>query len=168
MMMILEVCMKETKWTLTIVALICLGGAINDFYNFEKIDASGNTVKIKQNRIENSERVSDDSIHVSKSVIYYLSNGGTIDTDTENGYNIFIKIKDKGCSNEWYRLKYFFETKDEYLDAISYIKKKGYRNILDNQYQVELKNRNPKIKFEGDGADLIRVINLSLSSIRKF
>lgn len=160
--------MKETKWVITIVALICLGGAINNFYTFEKRDASGNTVKIKKNRIENSESVSIDSIHVSKSVIYYICNGGTIDTDTENGYNILIKIKDKVSSNEWYRLSYNFETEDEYLDAISYIKKKGYRNILDNQYQVEFKNRKPKIKFEGDGADLIRVINLSLSSIRKF
>lgn len=160
--------MNETKWIMLIIFGICFVGAVKEFYTFEKKDYStGDTVKIEQNRIENKENVSGDSIHVSKSVIYYLENGGTIDTSTENGFNILIEIKDKVSSNEWYRLRYYFETEDEFLDAVSYIKKKGYRYILNHQYELESKNRKPKIKFEGEGADLKRYLNLTLTSMRK-
>lgn len=154
---------------------IIIGVLTFDFYFKSSTDEKTNKKSYTpQNRIEKKEDVTTDSLHISLPVLFMLSYGGTIDATCNNGYKINIISISNENTNYFIKLLYTFPTKEAYLNAISYIKKKGYRWILNHQFEVESEDiwessnkGNFKHSFEYEGSNMITVDTMWLSSIKE-
>ena len=81
--------------------------------------------------------VTKDTIHYSQAPIFLLSDGGRIEASCNDDFKIFIESQSNENSNSYSRLYYTFKTKKEYEKAVSYIKKKGFRWIVNHQFETE-------------------------------
>lgn len=115
-----------------------------------------------------TENYLSDTLHVSLSSVYLISNGGKIDADCENEYQIIIESQDNQNFNSYSRLIYHFSTKEEYISALEYINRKGHRWILGHQFEKECSWNSPhEITFEKKNEKSITVNNMYLSHIKK-
>ncbi len=95
--------------------------------------------------------VTKDTIYYSQPAIFLISDGGRIEASCNNGYKILVESQNNESSSSYSRIYYSFRTKDEYKEAISYIKKKGFRWIVNHQYSAERKvkwNLKPDITWD--------------------
>ena len=139
------------------------------YYNTNKDEKTGKYEIERKEQVEKETIVSSDTLHVGLKTIYLLSSGGTIDaTCDNNGFIIKIESQNNLTSGSWSRLIYSFDTRNEYLDAIDYINKKGYRWIINHQFENEYSwNANHQISYEGSGSSMRTINTMTLSQITK-
>lgn len=126
------------------VFLLCIGLIFYFYFSHEynnvthyesnKYGESKTTYEKRENYDSYNDETND-SVHYSQKSVYLISNGGKIEANCSNGYKIFIESKDNRNSSSVTRLYYTFPTKEKYKEAMLYMKKKGYRWIVN--YQVE-------------------------------
>lgn len=142
------------------------------FYGFDR-EAFKIFPKTEQQEKSTSQKTAgekpvSDTLHVSLSSIYLISNGGRIDADCTSDYEIVIESRDNQNFNSYSRLIYTFPSKKEYMDALEYINQKGSRWILGHQFEKEYSLNSPhQITFEERNGTSIIVNNMWLNQIKK-
>lgn len=140
----------------------------HEYYNKEhiEIDKYGEVEKTYE-KIKNYDSYLDetsDSVRYSQKAIFLFSNGGKIEANCSNGYKIFIESKgNKQSSSSIMRIYYTFPTKQKYDEALAYIRRKGYRWIVNYQTEKEWYTgieREVSIERE-NGLDFVNTIYLN-------
>lgn len=138
------------------------------YYNTNQDEKTGRYITTPEEQVESKREVSSDSLHVGIKTIFLLSKGGTIDATCDNDYVIIIEAQDNETSSSWNRLIYNFSTRDEYMDALNYMNKKGYRWIINHQFETEYSwDAKHKITYEGHGDEMKTFNTMRLSTMKK-
>lgn len=108
----------------------------------------------------------DDVIHFSQPLIWGLTDGGTIDATCDDGYKISIVDHPYNGGNTLLIFNYTFSTKEEYLDAVDYINRKGGRWIINNQSRLEsnihaFEQKHYSYMDEKNGYTMVEEMNLT-------
>lgn len=158
--------LSKAAWLFFLVIILMM---VFDFYfDTKKNEKTGEYEIERKEQIEAEMTVSSDTLHVSLKTIYFIASGGTINATCDNGYRIVIESQDNTSSSSWSRLIYSFSSKSDYMDAIEYINKKGYRWIINHQFENEYSwNAEHRITFEDSGSSMKIVNTMTLSQIKK-
>lgn len=149
--------MKKFIFILVLI-ILCIFGikkCRQNYYYNEHIDFTGPGGKniektyTKREQYNEKKEIHKDSLYVELNTIYLISSGGIIKATCKDGYKIFIEKQDKQTAHYYTQLHYTFKNKQDYLQALDYIKQKGYRWIINNQFTEEYHwNIKQEMKYE--------------------
>ena len=91
----------------------------------------------KKKTVRGKKQVHKDSMYIELKSIYLISRVGIINATCKDGYKIFIERQGKKSVHYYTQLFYTFKNRKDYMDALEYIEKKGYRWIINNQFSEE-------------------------------
>lgn len=118
----------------TVAAILGFLGCFNHFMNKKNAEVNQLLEHFVQDPFKKVENRAN--LNLSLNIIPCFHNGGNIQAK-EKDQSIVITIKLYDRKLDWAKLVYKFSNREDYLAAIRYIREKGYRWILDNQYDVE-------------------------------
>lgn len=135
-----------------LLGLVLLGYFIflifQDYYYESHIKSVDDITYVKRENYPRKKDFGKNYIHATHPYTFLIQNGGAIDAEPST-CEITIERFSKYKASTLVFMKYKFSSKDDYMYAVKYIKRKGVKWILNHQFDIESDAKNlPRPKIE--------------------